>query len=263
MSEVISKEMQEKITSAIVFVKETPVFKITKQEEYDKVLEITKAVKKRLKEIEDERITLTKPLNDTIKIINGKAKEASEQLKGLESNFKSKMRDYINEQERIRIEEQRKRDETARREREKAEKEARERRQKEEEARRRAEEAERKAREEQDEAKKAELLKQAQKEKAKSDQEALKADAKEQIKDTVVAPVSAPKVEKKGVSVIKKWRVEITNKKEFIRGCIERGDLYYLDINTGMLNKEAQATKGEKEWRGAKVVLDTETRVRG
>lgn len=87
-----------------------------------------RAIREREKEIEDERKALVGPLNDTVKRINDLFRTPLDALRKADDHQKVLAGHYDQEQERLRLEEQRRlqviADETARKERERLEKEA-------------------------------------------------------------------------------------------------------------------------------------------
>lgn len=142
-------------------------------EGYNQAADYLKSIKGMLKQIEDARTRITKPINESLREVNTQAREASTPLQTAESQIKRAMIAYADEQERIRREEQRKADEAARKERERIEAQAR---------------------------------------KAQDAGKAERAAELEQRAQTVVAPVvqrEAPKVT--GVSTRESWRYEVIN----------------------------------------------------
>lgn len=93
-------------------------------EQFTQAGELLKAVKGALRQIEDQRVAITKPINESLRAVNAQAKTAAEPFEKAEREIKARMVEFSNEQERIRREEQRKADERARQEREKLEAQA-------------------------------------------------------------------------------------------------------------------------------------------
>lgn len=91
---------------------------------YQQASDYLKSVKGLLRQIEDARTRVTKPLNEALRQVNSQAKEASAPLLTAETQIKRAMLTYSAEQERIRREEQRKAEEAARKERERIEAQA-------------------------------------------------------------------------------------------------------------------------------------------
>lgn len=86
---------------------------------YQTAADHLKAIKGLLKQIEDARTRVTKPLNEALRQVNSQAKEASAPLATSELQIKRAMNAYADEQDRIRREEQARADEAARKEQEK------------------------------------------------------------------------------------------------------------------------------------------------
>lgn len=174
-------------------------------------------------------------------------------LKSAETTIKQKMLTFQQEQERIRLEEQRrlqaKADEEARREREKNEAAARLQREKELAAQREADEARRKAQEEQDAVKRVALQKEAEKRQAEATAAAAKAEAKEEA----AAQVTAPVIQVASITPIIKgqvtrtaWKATVTDKKAAIAAVLQWPDYgVYITLEAGELNKFAARTKGQ------------------
>jgi len=183
---------------------------INNQEDYELAAKIIKEVKSRLKELEEERKKITKPLDDGKKAVMDLFRKPLELLETAERKLKAAMNKYVTEMERKAREEEE-------RLRKLAEAEA---------------EKERKRLEAQ--IKKAE-------EKGKVDKvEELKAKQEEIIP---ITPVIMPQVENpKGVSYREKWYAEVIDFKLL-------PDEYKLP-NQQALDKVAQATKGSLQIPG-------------
>ena len=101
---------------------------VTSREIRDIATDAIRGVKSRYNEIEAERKALTKPLNDTVDRINAMFKRPLAALKDAEGRGKAGVQRWDDEQERKRVEEQRRlqaeADERARKEREKLAREA-------------------------------------------------------------------------------------------------------------------------------------------
>lgn len=81
---------------------------ITTAVQFTQAGELLKAVKGALKQIEEQRVAITKPINESLRAVNAQAKTAAEPFEIAEREIKARMVEYSNEQERIRREEQRK-----------------------------------------------------------------------------------------------------------------------------------------------------------
>lgn len=148
-------------------------------EGYEQAADYLKTIKGLLGKIEDARTRITKPLLQAQRELNAQAKEAAAPLQLAESQIKRAMIAWQEEQERIRLEEQRKAEEAARKERERLE---------------------------------------AQAQKAAAAGKVEKAEALEQRAASVVAPViqrEAPKVA--GVRTSEVWRFEIVDEMQLPR----------------------------------------------
>jgi hypothetical protein len=77
-------------------------------DQFTRAGELLKAVKGALKQIEDQRVAITKPINESLRAVNAQAKTAAAPFETAEREIKARMVEYSNEQERIRREEQRK-----------------------------------------------------------------------------------------------------------------------------------------------------------
>jgi hypothetical protein len=236
---------------------------ISNQPEYDVAVEYGKKAKKLAKEIEDKRKAIVKPINDSVKQINDLFKVPIARLDEYTNGIKTLCNDYSAEQERIRLEEQRKADEAAQRERERIEAQARAQREKEERERQIAEEARRKAQEAANLEERQRLEREAEKAEAKAAKAAEAAEVKSSIASTVVAPTVQRKVEKKGVYSVATYHVTVKNKADFVRWAMTAGMLEYLEINEALLKREAQATKGERTWPGIEIKTTQDSRMRG
>lgn len=91
---------------------------ITAPDQYERAGELLKTVKGALKQIEDQRTSITKPINESLRNANAHAKAAAAPFEDAERRIKSAMIVYSDEQDRIRREAQRRADEEASRERE-------------------------------------------------------------------------------------------------------------------------------------------------
>ena len=129
-------------------------------------------------------------------------------------------------------------------------------------AKREAEEAERKARAAENETERAKLQAEADKKRREAEAAAAKAETKEAVAQTVIAPVIEKRVDTQGNYGVERWTVQVKAKAEFVRWALEKGTLEYLEVNESLLNKEAQATKGARQWPGITVTKSVEARRR-
>lgn len=91
---------------------------------YRRAAETLGRVKSAIKQIEEQRVAITKPINEALRTINAQAKVAADPWQNVERKIKGAIAAYDAEQDRIRREAQRVADEAARKEREKLERQA-------------------------------------------------------------------------------------------------------------------------------------------
>jgi len=223
----ISKEDRALIAASEKFIDSFGIKEIKNQEVYDTSARILTDIKTRIYDIEKKRVEIAKPIQDGLKALNDFFKRPIERLQGLETTLKRIMGDYIRRKELEAAEKQRAADEIARKEREKAEKEA------------------------------AKAREKADREFAKGNESAAaaaleKADLKE-AQAAAVAPVIAPEINKSGLSLVDNWKAEVIDKKRFLAWAVEKEALEYILIDEKLLNKEAKATKGSRQWPGVKI----------
>jgi hypothetical protein len=188
---------------------------VDSQEMYEIGAEHTKAIKQLAKQVEDQRLSMTRPLDESKKVIMDFFRPITDALDKAESELKSKLVAYSNDQARIR-------------------REAEERARREAEAARRAEQ-ERLA---------AEAAAAAEAgDEAKADELVAEAVAAEAAPVIVVAPhVEAPKAA--GVSKRDNWIGEVTDIGALIVAAAERPELrVLLAVDTKALGKLAKAYK--------------------
>lgn len=205
------------------FIDGIDIVKIENQETYDDVYDKAKGLRKLYKEIETVKKSITQPLELAKKNAIAFFNQPLDRLETFGNGLKKTMDSYNTEQERIELEEQKKRDEAARIEKEK-------------------------------------LEKKAQREEAKGKVDA--AETTRAIAETVVSMKVAPKVEKRGTYNVNLYQCSLQDKKAFIDNCISTGRLEYLEINFSMLNKEATSTRGERKWPGIKINITRSPRMR-
>lgn len=212
-------------------------------EQFTRAGELLKAVKGALKQIEDQRVAITKPINDSLRAVNAQAKTASEPFEAAEREIKGRMVEYSNAQERLRQEEQRKAEEAARRERARlatlqAETEAKARAEQER-LRREAEAAAAAGRA-------AEAAKLAAKADKAEEKAAAKVEELQMREAMVVAPViqrEAPKVA--GVATREVWKYRVADPALVPRE--------YLMLDEQKIGKVVRALKGDTQIAGVEV----------
>lgn len=278
MKDLIKTELKTQIKSGVsVIMSGVESLTITNQSHLVNAARFTKEIKITGDLIEDERKKLVNPRNAEVKEINAFFKQYSTMLDTAEATLKKAILAYQNEQERIRIEAQRKADEEARKEREKIEAAARVQREKEEAALRKAEEerqaqieAERRAAEETDAAKRrlleaeaAERRKEADKAMRMARDAAANAEAKENVATTVVAQVVESNYAKpNGSYSVKVYSGEIIDLKAFVKYCLDNNQLGFLSVEIGKVNKVLQATTGTMTMPGIRVIEKEDLRMR-
>ena len=276
--ELIGSELQTRIESGVSLIMSgVESITIQNQEHLVNAATLTKEIKITGKLIEDERKKIVSPLNNQVSEVNAYFKKFASMLDTAETTLKKAIMTYQAEQERIRIEAQRKADEEARKERERIERAAREQREredaalrKEEEARQAAVEAQRKA----DEAANAEDRARLEAEAAQKRKEseaatraalaaAEKASTKEAIAETIIAPVidsnyRAPS----GSYNVTTYTGEVEDKAAFAKYCLDNGQLNFITIDVGQINKILQASKGARRMPGIKIIKSTSLRMK-
>lgn len=110
-------EIKELQTKALTLASTYDNYKVTSPDEYVQGAEHLKDIKEQLKAVEDERFSQTRPLDETKKRIMAFFGKFTERLENAETKVKAGLIEYKDEQDRIAEEE-------ARKERERAEKEA-------------------------------------------------------------------------------------------------------------------------------------------
>lgn len=225
--------------------------------------ELVKDIAKYSNTLEASRDSLVRPLNTKVTTFNSYFKTFSSALYLGKKVIQNSISAYNTKKALERAEAQRILDEKARKEREKLEAEARAKREQEDALRRDAEEIKLAAKRETNEKKRQELLAQAQKMEVKADTVQAKAEIKEQTAQTVVAPVvsfGTPKIS--GMSEVKKYKAEVSDKEKFVKWCVELNKLQYLEIDTSALSKMLQASKGLESYPGINCKIETEFRQR-
>ena len=208
--EVAVKAQEE----APVMLKKAEAIVIFNQDQYEGANGVLRAVKDKFKDLDSKRKTITKPLDEAKKAVMDLFRSPLEILAKAESIIKGAMITYSEEQERLRIAEQRRL-----------------------EAKARAEE----------ERKRKELAARAEKWAAKGKEEKAE-ELLEQVEDVhVEAPVIAPIIEKaKNVSISEHWYADKID--------VSLLPIEYLLANVTAINKTGQATKGMAKIPGVKFV---------
>lgn len=205
-------------------------FKIDSPMMYAQAGEELKGIKGKQKALDEDRKSITKPLDEVKKSIMAKYEEPTRILNEAEAVLKGSMLAYSNEQERQRRLEQAKLDEAARVERERLAAEAAQR------------EAEAKAAFDAGNAVEAERI--------ASEAAALQATA-----SMTTAPVVAQSVEKvSGISTRTNWKAEVTDMLALVKFVAANPHMIdLLQVNTTTLNQHAKATKDNTKIDGVRV----------
>jgi uncharacterized membrane protein YqiK len=210
---------------------------------YERAAGELKRIKGALAQIEDSRTRITVPLNSALRETNGQAKEAAAPFLADETVIKNAMIRYSDEQDRLRLEEQRRANERAEVERRRlqaiADAAAHKAHLEAEEKRRQAEQEAKAGRE----AEAAKLREQAERVEATA---AAKVEKFEDRAAQVVAPIAsqaAPKVA--GVSIPVVWDFKVTDEKAIPREYFDRSDV--------RIRKVVQAMQGNTNIPGVRV----------
>ncbi len=238
---------------------------IETEDQYHNSNEICKTVKRLGSMAEDTRKVLVKPLNDYVSGINQSFKPMTERLNRVENAFKGAMLDYKRREDEKRKEEERKARERADQIAAEQRRQADIQRQKEEKQRQEAERLRLEAEQAETEKEREKLLKQADKKEVSAEKFSTSAAVREEMAQAAEAAplnvlVAAP-VKAAGQSVVMRYKSAVQNKAEFVRWCLESGQLHYLEINTSMIDKAAAASKGSSEFPGIVIESSQDLRV--
>ena len=238
---------------------------VTNNAELSNAEQLGKTLAKFGRDLEVQRKEAKAPILEQGRQIDGTFNETKALVDDRVKMIGNASRAYRQELEQKRLEEQRKADEIARKERERIEEQARKQREKEELARRQAEEAAQKAREATNEAERVKLHAEARKRQEQAEAAARAAETREAVAAQVIAPVIQAETPKTaGVSTRKNWKVkEITDKKQAIEFFMSRGDLEYIDLNMPNLNKWAKMNEDRKPVPGVTFFNDESTTFKG
>lgn len=215
----ITPETQQEISQAQAMLAVAREYHIDSPEMMTAAADELKKIKAKSKDLENRRMAMTRPLDDTKKQIMDLFRQPLQFLADAESLIKRGMLSYQNEQERIRRAEQARLDEIARKERERLEK--------------RAQAAEAKGQTE-------------------------KAEALHEQAETVPVPVvahAAPRVD--GISTRETWSAEVTDMRALLQGVLD-GKVPDVAVIADMkvLNAQARALKGAMNYPGVKAVSE-------
>jgi hypothetical protein len=217
---LIPQESRDKLNEALTFFESLRSIKVSSQSEYDKALELEKQVKTKINELEKDRKVLVEPDTKRIDNINAEYRAVRLKLENAEKVIKRGRTDFFEEQERKRIEMQRKAEAEAAEVRRKAEEKA-------EAERKKAEEYARQGKEEM-----------AAKAFARADSAQVKA-------EQTVAPIVAPTYKGQGASFKDDWVVEVKSTTEAITGCLANPVLQqFVSLDVAGLQKLTRSMKG-------------------
>jgi DNA repair exonuclease SbcCD ATPase subunit len=229
-------------------------FKIDSDTMYGIAADELSAIKRKTKELEAQRVGITKPLDEAKKNVMDLFRRPLEVLAQAEATLKRAMIGYQDEQERLRKAEQARLEAAARAERERLEGEARALR---EEAERLAAEAAA-AQAAANSNTTAESVVAAAQAAAKASEASIQAQVTAEVATMVVAPaaeISAPKVA--GISTRGTWKAEVTDKMALIRFVAANPQFAsLLDANQSAINQMAKAMKSTMAIDGVRAYED-------
>lgn len=238
--ELIPADARELLSGALTYWQEVKEVTVKTDAEYEAAIEVCKNIKRHTSDLEAKRKELVKPFKDKASKIDAEFREVRVPLENGEKQLKQAASRYYAEQERKRIEAQRK-----------AEAEAEEKRRKEEERARREREkaAEYEAKGREDLAEKAQA----------------RADAAEDRADTIVSDAPATTTQKPaGVSYREVYKVtRIDDRIKAIAYCQSNPFLLdCIDLNTAALEKIMNTMKRKLDIPGLTIVKDYTTAIR-
>ena len=237
-TQLIPIESQERIKKALDLFDSMRELKISNQQEYDNAGLKLVEVKSMIKGLEDDRKSIIEPYDSVTRKVNAHYKIVRDKLENGEKVFKSGRTQFFAEQERKRIEIQRKLEAET--------------------------EAKRKVAEERAEAerKKADAYRQQGREDM-----AAKAEARAETAISVASTVVAPIVEKTnagtGSSMTEVFRSVVENEKDTILFCLNNMDYRQcVELNVKALDKIINSRKGAIQIPGCRIVKDYRETVR-
>lgn len=235
---IIPLENFNRIKSALEFCDSLTEIKINTQEQYDNAVNICKQIKASSNSLESDRKELVKPFNDKVKSINDEYRNVTLKLDNAERVLKNGMAAFYREQERIRIEEQRKLEAEA-------------------EAKRRLAEERAAA-----ELRKAEAYRDQGREEMAAKAEA-RAETAAAISTTIMAPIVDNAAKVSGVSYSVTYKAVIENSKSAVVACVNNAILEnYVTIDIKGLERLCKAQKGRLQIDGIRFVEDRQVSVR-
>ena len=228
ISEIIPEESVKTIQEILEQFESMESLEVKNQEQYDSAVGVCKEIKKSIKAIESDRKEIIKPWKEKTDAVNAKYREVRVKLENGEKKIKGAMSVFFEEQERKRLEEQRKIEAEA------------------EEKRRKAEEAARK------EAEKVAKYREEGREELAEKAEARMETKLDEATNTVVAEVESKKTE--GVHYRTSYEVEVTDDAQAAVALLNNPmTAHCVSINTVALKKMITATQGNFKCAGIKV----------
>ncbi len=219
----ISEEVEKQITKAEEAYNQAQALTVTNDKEYDDAGTFIVDLKTYKKNLEKERKDLTSPLDDAKRKIMAKFKPHVDNIERAIAQVNGKMTKYFSEQEKLRLAEQAKAEEKARKERERLQ--------------RRAEKAEDKG-----DLEKAESL-------------------RETANNVVSTPVESQKKQTSKTTMVETWKAEVYDKLSLIEA-VAKGEqsMELLDVNLPALNQLARAQKDTLKIPGVRSVCEKTVR---
>lgn len=264
-TDLIPVELQEEIRREVATIVDgsASIERIDNHNQFENAVALTREIKRAAKKLDDTRKDSVGPLNGKVKAINDWFREPLARLDAVEKNLKKVIQEFQAEQERKRIEEQRKADEAARKERERIEAEARAQREREEANRRAEEEARRRALEAANAEERAKAQREAEAARKRAEDAAAKAKGKEQVAELVVAPVvhTGP-VKASGMATVTNYKAEMVDMSAFVQYCLSSSSLHFLEADMRALDRIMAATKGEMQIPGVRCLKSESVRMR-
>jgi len=258
--EIIPIGIQEKVKAEVAkLLGGATIEKIENPQQLVNANDLLKTIKVSRKIIDQGRKDLKDPITKKGKAIEDYFREPLASADKLEGNLKYVMVTYERICEAKRVDDQKKRDEIARKERFRIEEQARKQRHKEDALRQEADDKRREAQKTKDDKERKRLEAEAKKAENKAKIVSDKADLKEHLAENVVSsyvPSEAPKL--KGFSSSVKWKVKcVSDMKTFVKHCLDNNELEYLLIDEGGINRVAQAKRGTLNLPGIEIEQTT------
>lgn len=209
---------QEAASTTALTLREVQTLEVVSQQTYEVAADILQQIKSRYKAIEEERKRILRPLDESRRKIMDLFRPALDNLVDAEKMVKAGMRDYSQEQEKIRQEEEAKAREAARKEADRLQKRA---------------------------------LRAA--EKGHDEQAA----ALQEMAESVPVPIVAPQPKVAGISTREAWKAQVVDKATLIKAVAEgKVPDAVLDPNMKALNEMARALKGSLNYPGVKAIVE-------